>query len=358
MNPNILRQARLAAQLQTDPQFSALKLLLGQAQSDYKTGVKQARGGAAMLEQAAKVGAPRVAGYFNTAGKSISRNLGSVGINPSTVQGPAQADIADTLNRLAASQAGAQTEFAQRGVDAAAGANFQVENLGNQRAVSVGKIGQQLLDLAGTKGKVEQSTLLTLLNQAAGRQVTERGQTLSHNDRVAGQKETRSYHQQQIDIRRGIDPVTGKRLSTGRNAAGALTPHQVQANTSKAADEVAEAATWYKQLRKGGNSKQAIKAQLLSGGSIQVPVIDPQTKKPETTGTTNPQTKLRTITIPKLTESAVNAAQDLTDFGFLTHDTTHQLRIRGVHAESIGALAPHFKTRFTGTGRPKHQRPT
>src|SRR5690348_6802548 len=111
------QQAQLAADLATDPQASVLRQALAEALSNYKFGVHQARGVSAVVRKSATQSVPQMDQYFKTAQDSLQRNLASVGINPASVGGPAQADIADTLNRLATTAASSKAELTSRAND-------------------------------------------------------------------------------------------------------------------------------------------------------------------------------------------------------------------------------------------------
>jgi hypothetical protein len=310
----IRRQAQLAASLATDPQASVLRQALVQAGSDYALGTRQARGASLMVQRLAKTSTPTIQGYYDDAQRKLQANLASVGIDPATAGGPVAADVADTLNRLTTSSAGAKTELTQRANDAAAGLQFQLGNLAGQYGSSVNKINTQLADLAGQKGKTAETTLLQLLNQQAGRDVTLRGQSLSHADRQAAadalagyRSKTLAQGQERID-QAGKKKGAGSKKSKGRQPStglGSLTPTQ----EGKVRDQVDQIVSVIKSSpKKDDNGKDLtpalVRQHLMSGNS--------PLKKP----------------VPS---DMVDVAYELARTGKVSANSIKKLHARGVH---------------------------
>jgi hypothetical protein len=309
------KQASLAADLATDPQASVLRQALSEALSNYKFGVHQARGISGVVRKSATQAVPQMDQYFKTAQDSLQRNLASVGINPATVGGPAAADIADTQNRIALTQAAAKGELTSRANDAAAGLQFQVGNLASQYGANVNKINTQLADLAGQRGKTAESTLLQLLNQQAGRDVTLRGQTLSHQDRQAAadalgqyRSKTLSQGQERIDIQRRNASKRSRSKRGGRQPStglGSLSSTQ----ESKVRDQLGEVVSVIKSSPKKDDTGKdltpaLIRQHLMSGNS--------PLKKP----------------VPG---DLVDVAYDLARTGKVSANSIKKLHSRGIH---------------------------
>jgi hypothetical protein len=191
--------------LRFQPQYDALAALLKQAVSDRDQGVRVQDTVRRGLVQSAQQAVPQASSSLQSALGTIDSALQGV-----PLQGLAGQDVAATKARLADQMARTATELAQRQNDAAAGYAGGVRQVGAQYETDKGKIADQLSSLAGQQGTFGASRLAELLGEdkkmrhdtnqqtrqqdftaeqnQASRDVTTRGQDLSHEDRVAAQR--------------------------------------------------------------------------------------------------------------------------------------------------------------------------
>jgi hypothetical protein len=198
-------QIKSESALRFQPQYDALAALLKQAVSDRDQGIRTQDTVRRGLVQSAQGAVPQ-------AGAALSSALGTIdtALQGVPLQGLAGQDVAATKARLADQMARTATELAQRQNDAAAGYAGGVRQVGAQYESDKGKISDQLSSLAGQEGTFGASRLAELLGEdkkmrhdtnqqtrqqtftagenQKGRDVTTRGQDLSHEDRVAAQR--------------------------------------------------------------------------------------------------------------------------------------------------------------------------
>lgn len=261
-------QIEAESKLRFQPQFDALAMLLKQAVRDRTAALDAAETVRSGLIAGAQAAGPQAQGSLGAASDYLNRALQGVPVP----EGLAGSDVAATRARLADQSARTGTELAGRSSDAAAGYAGAVRQAESQYAQDKSKIADELNSLSGQEGTYGASRLAELLaedrkmrhdtNQqkrqqdfTAGenrknRAVTKRGQTLSHEDRVAARKDK------------------GKTLPGGAKPVTA-------AQQGSFEDDVQAAIVTAQRLAKAGRSRHEVAQTMLAGRPGQQ-VTDPK----------------------------------------------------------------------------------
>src|SRR4051794_36770827 len=272
----LAQASRDLADLQVAPKFNALTRQLTSATTqgsalaarsgDYyrqlaheeagKVATQQALSGM-LNQQTANVGAQTQAAFGQMGQAEQQRQaqdtaLRGQGLGGDTTTGPAeiqgQQGTAATLQQAAGNQAAAQ------GADWASLANAMAQSrqarggevqgqLLNRVANQQQQLRGQISDVDATRGDLETQNLTKLRQQSFENLITQKGLNIKSADiqaqlagvdqrATAAKAKTRldtkkfkadqAYKQAQIDIKRGVDPITGKRIKKGESAADAL----------------------------------------------------------------------------------------------------------------------------------------
>jgi hypothetical protein len=207
------------AQLKFGPQLDTLGTLLRQAVSSRDQGIAvQKSTGTGLInlasraqpvvQQIAAQGAQRVQQPY----AQVQADIAGLGPSADPIRAATARDAALVQAQQGLMTQDTATELKQRQVDALAGRQAGISAVQQQYSTDVGKIGDQLSSITGQQGAFGASRLAELLGEQRkqdftaqqnqlGRDVTTRGQDLSHQDRVAAQK--------------GKKSATGKKLQPG-----------------------------------------------------------------------------------------------------------------------------------------------
>lgn len=245
--------------LRYQPQYDALAALLKQAVGDRDQGLRVQDTVRRGLVQSAQTAVPQASGALQSAIGTIDQALQGV-----PVQGLMASDIAATKSRLADQMARTGTELAARQNDAASGYAAGVRQVGEQYQSDKGKIADQLNSLAGQEGTFGASRLAELLGE---------DRKLRHdtNQQTRQQRFTAGENEKSRDVtRRGQDLTHEDKKKSAKKAQWA-TPQQQGAFEDKVGAAVAQA----KRLQAAGRDRHEVAALLRDGRPGQA-VVDPK----------------------------------------------------------------------------------
>lgn len=352
----VQQQAAMEALVRYGPEISGLRELQAQAESNYRTAVQQARGGARAIRQGVRQARPQFNAIYDRAGEAQTRAAqvyeGNVeGLAPAA--DPIKAAIAGEQRllsgQIAQSRAADMSMLRQRSLGAREGRVLGERQALQTRADELGKILQRRQDLRGEQGAFMAATLGELMEERRGRRqqlrlerMAQRGQT--RRTRITQRGQNRRAVQEQRQSERnslrsaGIDPDTGRPIPGGRLDPRApqnrqrqprATPGQVGA----AADAYGEAFTWARQLRDRGRPREDV-MRVLALGVEEAPVKDPQTGRPVLNPDGTPRVRPG---IPKIKSALLlTAAVEVAYQGFVSNATAKMLRRRGLRLSDLG----------------------
>jgi hypothetical protein len=346
-----VNQATLEALVRFGPELSGLKELQREAIMEYATGIKQAHGAArgtvGMIDQAR----PRVRRIYDDAGVSASQHAsmltGDVAALPgvaNSIKAGAQLEATHSLAALRDAKSAALTDLQSRRVAAKEGETFAVNRAHTELVDSLAKVLGRKQDLRREKGAF---TALTSreLRQAAqeradnldiargrikaterGQNITARGQTLSHQDRVRGQDLS---HADRVAAR------NKKAKDKAKNASGYGPNGQSQSAHDKFASSVEEmvriATPWTKHLSRAQIIKKLTKGRpslstpVAGGGRASIPAIKPMPA-----------------------DLRMSVALDIATSGYVGRETIRRMRARGWSVTQMGLPTPP-RTHFHGS---------
>jgi hypothetical protein len=314
------RQAQDEALVKFGPEGSALAEIMRQAGEDYSTGVQVAKGTAAGLQASAKAAIPQVNKVYTRASAAHTANtadllgaLNALGPAGARFAGAAQREATGRADRISESQAGAETELRQRGVDAAAGLTAQTGALAAALAGTREKVASRLQSMGQEQGAFQSAAVRDILEADRKTRVQLRGQTLAHTDRAASQAE-KTRHDKQTE-------KTAAQKAAGKGKAKkSLTPDQQQ----KRIDAIGRAQSWIPKLEKMGFASPQIR-QALQAGTYSVRV-----KETLASGKSRVTVKDKSIPGGPIGRDWTNAAYDLHVFGRLGKVNYKRLKARGI----------------------------
>jgi hypothetical protein len=207
-----INQAALEALVRFGPELSGLKELQREAIMEYATGIKQAHGAARGIVGTIDQARPGVRKIYDDAGVSASKHAsmlsGDVAALPgvaNSIKAGAQLEGTHALAALRDAQSAALTDLQSRRVAAKEGEAFAVQRAHTELVDSLAKVLGRKQDLRREQGaftaltarELQQSEQQRQDNLSLGRgriratergqNVTKRGQTLSHQDRIRQQ---------------------------------------------------------------------------------------------------------------------------------------------------------------------------
>jgi hypothetical protein len=321
-------EAALQGMLRYDPQVRALAEIQREAEGAYRTGVAQARGNADATIATIGAATPAVRGIYDQAGLDQARSASVVnhdlaglpGLSPD-LQAAIGLEQQNASSRVSTGRAQALTGLQQQRVGARAGGQYATNKAHDDLVAALTKIFSQRQSLAADRGAFETLTAGqlqdkatarsdTLASQQASRDVTTRGQDLSHQDRVASQQ-----------------AAAAKAKRDGRlTATGAPALSQEQHNAAAATvRQIARYAAKYK----GKLGREQIVAKLSQGRPQQSIHTDPDTgeKLP------NP------ISLPAIPafspDLRMTAALDVAIDGHLSRETQQRLAKAGYRDKDL-----------------------
>jgi hypothetical protein len=359
-----INQAALEALVRFGPELSGLKELQREAIMEYATGIKQAHGAArgivGMIDQAR----PGVRKIYDDAGVSASKHAsmlsGDVAQLPgvaNSIKAGAQLEGTHALAALRDAQSAALTDLQSRRVAAKEGEAFAVQRAHTELVDSLAKVLGRKQDLRREQGAFTALTARELrqseqqrqdnLNIARGRikatergqNITKRGQTLSHADRV---------RQQNISH---ADRVAAQKLraqaKAGKGRSGYGPNGQSQSAHDKFASSVEDmvriARPWVKHLSRAQivakltKGRPALSTPLKGGGRASLPAIKPMPA-----------------------DLRMSVALDIATSGYVGGRTIRRMRSRGWSVAQMGLPTKPPRRRSSsgggggphGTGRP------
>jgi hypothetical protein len=353
-----INQATLEALVRFGPELSGLREIERQAIAAYRSGVQQAhgtgRGIVGMIDQTR----PGVRKIYDDAGISASRHANMLSSDVAALPGVAnsikagaQLEGTHALAALRDAQAAALTDLGSRRVAAKEGEAFAVNKahtdlvdtlaqvLGRKQALR----REQGAFTALTAGNLRQAAQERADNLSLGRgriRAQERGQTLSHRDRVRQQNLT---HADRVAARNN---AAKKKSGYGPNG-------QSQAKHAEWASDIDSAVQAASRWR--GLSRSEIVKKLAQGRPARTVLVDKNGHPlPEgLTGAEKVKRGAHKVTLPGIKAIApdlrLSAALDIATSGYVGHKTVQRLRARGFSVKQLGLPTRPPRSHFHGT---------
>jgi hypothetical protein len=283
-----MTQAALQALVRFGPEQSGLKAARRDAESAYKTTVRQADATSQGIQYAIGKVRPEVKGNYDAAGLQAARAAhvadASLGAGvPDSMKAAIATERAGFDRRLGESRAQALTELGDRRVQAVEGAGFAKSNAQRVLASSLTKLFERGQDLRRESGAFKVATAQQL-QQAA----QDRADTLANQQAGRHQQNLTRRQSERSSLRSaGIDPDTGKPIPNGKLDPKAKTGPGAKPKTQDEINRIGAASDEIDRLRGEiktfpGASRSEIAAILLKGAK-DTPLHDPATGKPRTT---------------------------------------------------------------------------
>jgi hypothetical protein len=340
-----MTQAALQALVRFGPEESGLKAARRDAESAYKTTVRQADATSAGIQYAIGKVRPKVPRNYDAAGLQAARAA-------HVADGLSAPGVPDSMKAaIAAERAGFTSEtgrVARAGADGArgppgaggGGRGVREDERAERARVDVDEAVQRHQDLAGERGaftvataqqlkQAAQDRADTLANQQAGRhqQNLSRGQSERNSLRSAG-----------------IDPDTGKPIPNGKLDPKAKTGPGAKPKTQDEINRIGAASDEIDRLRGEiknfpGAKPSEIRALLLAGdkGSAGTPLHDPATGKPLYNKDGTPKTgKPRPALTPAKSRLLLDIALDLQTKHYVSKENHQKLVRRGLRLRDLG----------------------
>jgi hypothetical protein len=212
-----MTQAALQALVRFGPEQSGLKAARRDAESAYKTTVRQADATSQGIQYAIGKVRPEVKGNYDAAGLQAARAAhvadASLGAGvPDSMKAAIATERAGFDRRLGESRAQALTELGDRRVQAVEGAGFAKSNAQRVLASSLTKLFERGQDLRRESGAFKVATAQQL-QQAA----QDRADTLANQQAGRHQQNLTRRQSERSSLRSaGIDPDTGKPIPNGK----------------------------------------------------------------------------------------------------------------------------------------------
>jgi hypothetical protein len=349
-----INQAALEALVRFGPELSGLKELQREAIMEYATGIKQAHGAARGIVGTIDQARPGVRKIYDDAGVSASKHAsmlsGDVAALPgvaNSIKAGAQLEGTHALAALRDAQSAALTDLQSRRVAAKEGEAFAVQRAHTELVDSLAKVLGRKQDLRREQGAFTALTARELqqseqqrqdnLNIARGRikatergqDVTKRGQTLSHKDRLRQQDLT---HADRVAAQKNKGKGGGK----GRSGYGPNGQSQSAHDkfASSVEDMVRIATPWAKHLSRAQivakltKGRPALSTPLKGGGRASLPAIKPMPA-----------------------DLRMSVALDIATSGYVGRRTVRRMRSRGWSVAQMGlpTKPPRQPSHFHGT---------
>jgi hypothetical protein len=277
-----LSQAALQALVRFGPEESGLRAAAREAKGTFHTTVRQADATSRAIRYEVDRARPTVRGNYDQAGLSEARaasvaapDLANPGV-PASLRAAVAAEQSGYTQRLAESRAADLTGLSQRRVQAVEGAGFAKSNAQRVLASDLSKLFARAQDVRRERGAFTVATAQQLQtaaeraaaverNQEAGRAVTRRGQTLSHQDRVAGRRLTHK------------DRVAAQKIAAQKKAGGGGQTRggATRAALGTASDEISRLIHEANGIKGDGAARHDAMQTLLKGAKERrIPVHD------------------------------------------------------------------------------------
>jgi hypothetical protein len=292
-----INQAALEALVRFGPELSGLKELQREAIREYATGIKQAHGAARGIVGTIDQARPGVRKIYDDAGVSASKHAsmlsGDVAQLPgvaNSIKAGAQLEGTHALAALRDAQSAALTDLQSRRVAAKEGEAFAVQRAHTELVDSLAKVLGRKQDLRREQGAFTALTARELRTAAQDRadklriegariKTTQRGQTLSHKDRVAAQGVTKRGQ----DLTHQDAVAKNKKKGKGKSGYGpnGQTPEAHDKFASSVENMVRIARPWAKHLTRAQivakltKGRPALSTPVAGGGRASLPAIKP-----------------------------------------------------------------------------------
>lgn len=288
---SLLARALLDAQLRYDPQLGALRGLRSQRAQEYTQGRRVAASNSRAITAAVDEVRPDVAGAFDQALASAAAQRGALGVDAAEPQAAAY------RRRVGEQKANALRDLLVQKQQAQAGRIYANQSARSSYLADKGKIDDQILGLVGEAGAYAASRRGDLADQAAGRALTARGQTLAH--------------------RRGVEANRIARGKAQREAAKARKAKlRPPGDHEKAKSQVDAAQQWIANLGQNMSSTE-VRALLATGGEVE-------------------NVKGEVLKVPQVPKTYINVAYDLRDRGGLSKPNITALHQLGYSIKTLG----------------------
>lgn len=343
----LLTQAQAEALVRYQPQLDQLKALLGQAQDTYHGEVSAANTGRDVVQSAVSRVAPALHSLTQglglgaaQRGVTLTDELAKLGPVADSIKAAALAEGTGAANRLAASDLFNMADLSQRYVSAAQGAEYAKQHARGQLHSDAAKIADQINSVLGQQGAFTASTLESLTNAQLQRELqnrisirqsrtTRRGQTLSHNDRVASRRETARHHRAQEQAAGRNGDGTGSAL--GPRAPKFTPKFHVKVRTADAhaavRDGIDSAAAFARDYKQQGVARSTVAKWLTEGRAAQTVEVDGK--------------KVKVPGIPRASSTlAAGIALDLAYDGHISRAHAEELWRRGILLRGVGLRLP------------------
>jgi len=339
-NRRYRRQAEEAAALRSAPQRSALAQTILELRSQRDTEVAGAGEARQAIQGSIRQVRPEVSRVYDES----SRGLGAVnqilrgdleryggGAASGAIAAAHIAQQSASQARNLEARASALQELTDRHQSAAENQVFQSRSANARFQSELGKIGQQLTALAAEEGQAASSIYGDILEAAAGRSVTRRGQTLTARERAAD----RRSRERQAELGRQSRERTARRGGRGGGGSGGGPSWKPPAEQSKAQSQIDQAIEQARLLtggKKDRGQRQTVADTLLEG--VPSYTNDKGQKLPA---------------IPRFDPLFVSAALDVYFDGGLSRKTVNRLHTRRYQVRPLGyRTAPRQRARTGG----------
>jgi hypothetical protein len=334
-----MTQAALQALVRFGPEQSGLKAARRDAESAYKTTVRQADATSQGIQYAIGKVRPEVKGNYDAAGLQAARAAhvadASLGAGvPDSMKAAIATERAGFDRRLGESRAQALTELGDRRVQAVEGAGFAKSNAQRVLASSLTKLFERGQDLRRESGAFKVATAQQL-QQAA----QDRADTLANQQAGRHQQNLTRRQSERSSLRSaGIDPDTGKPIPNGKLDPKAKTGPGAKPKTQDEINRIGAASDEIDRLRDEiktfpGASRSEIAAILLKGAK-DTPLHDPATGKPAYNKDGTPKV---TPGVEKAkSRLLLSVALDLQTKGYVTKANHQALVRRGLRLRDLG----------------------
>jgi hypothetical protein len=347
-----INQAALEALVRFGPELSGLKELQREAIMEYATGIKQAHGAARGIVGTIDQARPGVRKIYDDAGVSASKHAsmlsGDVAQLPgvaNSIKAGAQLEGTHALAALRDAQSAALTDLQSRRVAAKEGEAFAVQRAHTELVDSLAKVLGRKQDLRREQGAFTALTARELRTAAQDRadklriegariKTTQRGQTLSHKDRVAAQGVTKRGQ----DLTHQDAVAKNKKKGKGKSGYGpnGQTPEAHDKFASSVENMVRIARPWAKHLTRAQivakltKGRPALSTPVAGGGRASLPAIKPMPA-----------------------DLRMSVALDIATSGYVGGRTIRRMRSRGWSVAQMGLpTKPPRRRSSHGTGRP------
>jgi hypothetical protein len=330
---DFIDQASAETRVKYGPELSALAQLLQNAETDYSASRSAAAGSAAGIQRAVQQAVPFVqnayqqaGGVQSTANTLLSQDLQGLGPVAGGYKAAAATEAGAAQSRLAGAGAAATADLGSRYARATDTANYMRQKALADLSATKGQIGNRLQALAQEEGSFTQGRVAGLQNDSSKLQ--------AQADRLKAQQ---GFTAQQNALNRDVTK-RGQDLShSDRRTSAAKGKWAPQAKQGEAQSQVASALNFAKQFA-GHLSRQQAAQYLLSGQKSQ-PVYD-TVKTPKGTKQVrrlNPDgTPVQGREVPSFDPLWASIALDVAYDGGISHYNVGRLIDRGIKPGSIG----------------------